>query len=367
MDKDGQPMMRQRMMTTPQGTVKLVTTARGKVDVCVQPTGDPAPAPLYLSLQNGQEFSSRIRGEHFTGAHVQLLAQILGSEEAAVRQVLLDDFEGLAALHWPSPGELWHVHLKQKDAVYSRRNMAFLKAPEFERDKIEGVARQLSDHFGFDDGVAIQQNLSSAKIQAEVERLIRNGDQQGLVVYVRSFMDVTIPKEFEEVPGMAEKWHGAKEDQARAIVTQLQFLVERGWSQMSDTSVAQTAHTLMKLMSESVHKLWVEDGAESLIDNAISADTPLMLEHGASESAYRIVEQDGKFRSLVNKAAMGNIHEGHVKKILVRCGYDIVEAKLPGNTGIDILAVKRNERGDICASLWLSARQRVRRIRMCRR
>eukprot|EP01094_Clydonella_sp_ATCC50884_P021406 TRINITY_DN4709_c0_g1_i1.p2 TRINITY_DN4709_c0_g1~~TRINITY_DN4709_c0_g1_i1.p2 ORF type:complete len:109 (-),score=8.73 TRINITY_DN4709_c0_g1_i1:565-891(-) len=101
MDKDGQPMMRQRMMTTPQGTVKLVTTARGKVDVCVQPTGDPAPAPLYLSLQNGQEFSSRIRGEHFTGAHVQLLAQILGSEEAAVRQVLLDDFEGLAALHWP--------------------------------------------------------------------------------------------------------------------------------------------------------------------------------------------------------------------------------------------------------------------------
>jgi len=44
---------------------------------------------------------------------------------------------------------------------------------------------------------------------------------------------------------------------------------------------------------------------------------------------------------------MGEIHEKHVEKILQRAGFEIIDAKLPGNTGIDILAVKKNESGEV--------------------
>lgn len=246
-----------------------------------------------------------------------------------------------------SKGALLHQQMQASNANYSRLHTKFFEPPTFDQEKVTGVVRQMSEHLGHENGKGIQQNLTSEKIQADIEKFIREGDQQGLIEYVRQFLDTPMPEEFAQNPSMAQKWRDAKETEARAIAAKLQSLVENGWSQLTDGTVAQTTNELVKLMSESVCNLWVEGLAEALIDQSVAADKAIFLEWSEQDKAYSIIEEDGKYKTVVNRAAMGEIHESYIEKMLRRCGYEIVDAKLPGNTGIDILAVKRNAAGEV--------------------
>ena len=251
-----------------------------------------------------------------------------------------------------SQGAVLRQHMRKVNGIYTRQHMTFLAAPSFKQDEVGGVARQLSDHFGLDNGEGIKQHVSAIEIQAELEKFIREGDRQGLIEYTRRLLARPMPEEFNSVPGMAAKWEKLKAQEGQIIGAQLVLLAEHGWSQMTDATVAKTTHDLAKLLSESVSNLWVEDKAEALIDKAVAEDEAVHFEWDKRASAYRMVEKNGKLRLATNKGAMGEIHEAHVRKILQQRGFEVIDAKLPGNTGMDILAVKRDASGQV-VRVWV--------------
>lgn len=250
-----------------------------------------------------------------------------------------------------SRGAAMYEQMVSSGGGYSRRKTKFLDPPLFQRDQVAGdVVKYFAEKIGVPED--IQQNLTSEKIQADVEKFIRDGDQHGLINYVQKFLNNEMPEEFAEVPALAEKWRRVKDEEARYIADKLDVLVQQAWGQVRDCTVATTARDLIELMSKSVSNLWVKGTGESLIDEAVATDRGIYFEWSKKDSVYTVVEKDGKFKSVANKVAMSEIHETHVRKILERQGFEVVDVKLPGNTGIDILAVKKNADGAV-ASIWV--------------
>jgi len=128
-------------------------------------------------------------------------------------------------------------------------------------------------------------------------------------------------------------------------------LVEAAWGQYSNGEVAKLTHRLVDAMSNSVNNLWIVEGSEAVLQQAITNDEAY-FSYGKGESAYTYVQKDGKWRVVLNKNKMGEMHEAHVQKILERAGFEILESKLRGNQGIDLLAIKRDEKGEI-EKLWV--------------
>ena len=151
-----------------------------------------------------------------------------------------------------SKGEAMHALFVAISAGYSRQNMNFFDPPDFDKADVANVVKQLAEIKGFSEG--IQQNVSTAKIQADLEEIIREGDCQGLDDYVLSFCKTPVPEEFS-VPGMDQEWTLAKDDEDLAIMEKLDQLKKLAWGQSSDESVAKVTRELVSLMSKHVSNL----------------------------------------------------------------------------------------------------------------
>lgn len=243
-----------------------------------------------------------------------------------------------------SKGAALYEQMVSSNADYSRRNLQFLAPPVFNREHVANAVQQLAEKLGVPNG--IQQTLPSKTIQSHLEKFVREGDQQGLVDYVQKFLNSPMPEEFAQIPGMDEKWKRAREEEARNITEKLLALEDHGWSQVTDATVASSTYELVELMSKSVGNLWIQNLAE-VSTEAVVNDQANFSDREKGESADNILKKDGKLKLEINRAAMGEQHESYVKKELEKTGHEVLDAKLPGNTGIDILAVKRDENGNV--------------------
>eukprot|EP00761_Pharyngomonas_kirbyi_P004450 gb/GECH01004455.1/.p1 GENE.gb/GECH01004455.1/~~gb/GECH01004455.1/.p1 ORF type:complete len:2081 (+),score=202.62 gb/GECH01004455.1/:1-6243(+) len=263
------------------------------------------------------------------------LYQIAAEKQSSNNQLPTNDAPN--AFNEKSKNAIMYEHMKRSNAGYSRRNTRFKDSPEFKQDDVVkklAKERQVSVE-------AVKQHLSSEQIQADLESFLREGDREGLNAYIHQFLSVPMPEELKEM------W----EKSVREIDTQRVFLIDRAWGQYSDETVAKTLHKLVGLMSQSVTNLRVENKVESPIDEKIEAQKEMFVKYSQTKTPFHFVDKGGKYRSELNKAAMAELHESHVRKILKQRGHEIIDAKLPSNTGIDILTVKRNAFGEVIKML----------------
>ena len=231
---------------------------------------------------------------------------------------------------------------KATSAGVSRRYVQFEAAPAFDPEQAPSIVKSSAEELGV-TVKSIHQNKTGEEIQANLEMFIRERDRRGFEEYIQDFCEA----------GVSQQFRISKEDKAgisENIAYETRSLIQQAWGGTSNEQVAKSTHQLVKLMSESVLNLYIQSPAESFIEDAVLADQGAIFElaeDGKVESAYNVIIKNGKTRFEVKRAVMGGMFETQVEKMLQRLGFQILESKLKSNHGIDLLAVKRNEIGEV--------------------
>jgi len=151
-------------------------------------------------------------------------------------------------------GAALYDQMVASQAGYSRRTMDFLSSPvAFDSENAPEMIKSYAASLGVSNG--IRQIISSEDLHATIEALIREGDQQGLVDFVRPFLLTQLPTQFGQVPGLQK----SLDLEAMSIAAKLERLVRQAWGQYTHETVSSTTHELVELMSVSINNLKIEE------------------------------------------------------------------------------------------------------------